>query len=405
MQVEPVQLGTVGLGGYAGAILGLLEREAAAAKPAIRLVAVCEPDHETHAEKIASLRAAGVKVFQNYDEFLAADITAVWIPLPIDLHRPFTEKALAAGKAVLCEKPVAGSIQDADAMIAARDAAKLPVLIGYQDVYASTTHTMKQWIQDGRIGRVTSATVQACWPRHESYYSRAPWAGMRQREGRWILDSPPNNALAHYLNLPLFFMGDAMDRSASPVSIEAELYRVNDIENYDTACFRVAVEGGAKLLMLFTHACVEQRNPQIVIHGDAGKATWSREGLTLETADGTQRVPPHDDAQTNMVKQLAAHVHGTSLPEMCSATLETARAQVLVVSGASAGAKVHVLPVSLQDVQDTEFGKLHSIVGIEALFERCAAQQIMLHESGATWAKPAASFDLRDFQVLERTAD
>ena len=66
------------------------------------------------------LKALGVQTARTFEQLLELDIDAVWLPLPIDLHRPFTETALAAGKAVMCEKPAAGSVDDVDAMIAAR---------------------------------------------------------------------------------------------------------------------------------------------------------------------------------------------------------------------------------------------------------------------------------------------
>src|SRR5438045_6504339 len=122
--------GLVGMGGYAGqACLSILKRTG---PQKVRLTAVHDPAAENFPELLGILKERGITVYKTYEELLASPIKALWLPVPIDLHRPFTEQALQAGKAVLCEKPAAGCIQDVEAMIRARDAAKKPVAIGYQ---------------------------------------------------------------------------------------------------------------------------------------------------------------------------------------------------------------------------------------------------------------------------------
>jgi predicted dehydrogenase len=120
----------------------------------------------------------------------------------------------------------------------------------------------------GELGSPREATVLACWPRNSSYYARTNWAGMMKRGGTWILDSPANNALAHQIHLTLFLLGPTQHAAATPISVEAELYRVNPIENYDTCSLRVTLDNGARVLVLFTHACATSINPEIEIDTD-----------------------------------------------------------------------------------------------------------------------------------------
>src|SRR4051794_24982716 len=112
----PIRFGVAGLGGYAAHVSERLLEAARSPQPAAQLVAICEPQPDHYVARAAHLRKHGVQLFTTFEQLLAAPIDAVWLPLPIDLHRPFTEMALRAGKAVLCEKPAAGSVDDVDLM-------------------------------------------------------------------------------------------------------------------------------------------------------------------------------------------------------------------------------------------------------------------------------------------------
>jgi len=95
----------VGLGGYAGSLCDILETRFTPTDEQRAVGRGVEPDQTTHAARIDRLKSRGVKYFSDYDELLKSDIDSVCLPLPIDLHRPFTERAAcAAGKHVLCEK-------------------------------------------------------------------------------------------------------------------------------------------------------------------------------------------------------------------------------------------------------------------------------------------------------------
>src|SRR5688500_7814725 len=145
-------------------------------------------------------------------------------------------------------------------MIAARDRTGLPVAIGFQDMYQPSVAVLKQRLVAGEFGRVLGARVIGCWPRSERYFGRNDWAGRLRRDGRWVLDSPVSNALAHFLHLALFLLGPTREQSAKPTAVAAELYRANRIENYDTCTMRFTVKGPGvqgeiPLFIAYTHAC------------------------------------------------------------------------------------------------------------------------------------------------------
>jgi predicted dehydrogenase len=103
------------------------------AKEHAELVALVSSD----AEKIAAMKDRwGVAHAGGYDEMekvlRAARADAVYIALPNTLHRPFTERAARQGVHVLCEKPMAMSVQDCESMIRVCEENDVRLMIGYR---------------------------------------------------------------------------------------------------------------------------------------------------------------------------------------------------------------------------------------------------------------------------------
>ena len=99
------------------------------------------------------------KAYGSYEELLAdPTIDVIYNPLPNHLHVPWSIAAAKAGKHVLCEKPLAMTVEDAKSLIAARDAAG--VVVG--EAFMVRTHP--QWLRarelaaSGRMGELRAAT-------------------------------------------------------------------------------------------------------------------------------------------------------------------------------------------------------------------------------------------------------
>jgi predicted dehydrogenase len=103
----------------------------------------------------------GLRVHPTYEALLADPaIDAIYIPLPNHLHVEWTLKALAAGKHVLTEKPVALRAEEIDRLIAARDAAGLVAAEAYMIVHHPQWQRARDWVQSGEIGQVLHADAQ-----------------------------------------------------------------------------------------------------------------------------------------------------------------------------------------------------------------------------------------------------
>jgi predicted dehydrogenase len=97
------------------------------------------------------------KSYGSYEELLAdPTIEAIYNPLPNELHTPWTEKALAAGKHVLCEKPIALDAAEARKLIAAREASGKLVAEAFMVRFHPQWRRAREIAQSGAIGEVSA---------------------------------------------------------------------------------------------------------------------------------------------------------------------------------------------------------------------------------------------------------
>jgi predicted dehydrogenase len=99
--------------------------------------------------------APGLKIHDSYDALIAdPDVDAVYVPLPNHLHVEWTAKCIAAGKPVLCEKPIAMKADEIDTLIAARDAAGVLATEAYMIVHHPQWQRARDLYRDGVLGEM-----------------------------------------------------------------------------------------------------------------------------------------------------------------------------------------------------------------------------------------------------------
>jgi UDP-N-acetyl-2-amino-2-deoxyglucuronate dehydrogenase len=131
---------------------GKLHATAAATLDDVRVVAVADPD-PPRGESLA--RRLEARYVRDASDLLALDLEAVVIALPHASLAPAVRVALAAGKHVLVEKPMAVALAEADAVVAASRAASLNLQVGYVHRYRPEAQAARRLIADGAIGRPT----------------------------------------------------------------------------------------------------------------------------------------------------------------------------------------------------------------------------------------------------------
>jgi glucose-fructose oxidoreductase len=148
----PVGFAVVGLGKLSqGQILPGLGRTGSA-----RLAALVSGD-PAKASRLAGqykVPARSIYDYKTYDRMVDdPSIEVVYIVLPNGMHAEYTIRALKAGKHVLCEKPMATSVKDAEAMIAAAKAANRKLMIAYRCHYEPLNLAAMRHIRAGGIGK------------------------------------------------------------------------------------------------------------------------------------------------------------------------------------------------------------------------------------------------------------
>jgi predicted dehydrogenase len=216
-----------------GAGIGAAHVEAYRANAALYEVAViCDLD-AARAAKLAA--TAGAAVETSYAGVLARkEVDLIDICLPPHLHLTTIEQALHAGKHVLCEKPLVGSLRDVERIQRAAESVERAVVPIYQYRYGNGLARLRRLMAAGLTGRPLVASIETHWNRLPPYYD-VPWRGRKATElGGAIL----SHAI-HAHDLLTFTMGPVHRVFAKLATL------VNPIETDDCAAICLEMASGA----------------------------------------------------------------------------------------------------------------------------------------------------------------
>lgn len=197
----------------------------------VRLAAVCD-SREDRARSLAG--RFGARPYTNLDEVLAnPDIQGVDLCVPHHLHAPLALRALAAGKHVLVEKPIATTVGDAERMVGLAAERGLTLCVSEQYPFSEPFVRARDLIRDGAIGKlVTIRTHRVGWL--EGIWLRDGW---RQNAtiagGGMLLDQG-----CHYTSIVRLLAGDIAEVAAFTTNTRA------DWVGEDTATLILRFESG-----------------------------------------------------------------------------------------------------------------------------------------------------------------
>ncbi len=141
-----IRLGLVGLGFLTRAAL----LPALSGLDGFEVAAALDPD--PRARRLVADALPGAVVTDDEDAFFGVDLDAVHVATPNHLHAPVTCRALAQHRAVLVDKPLAGTVADALAIHRATQHATVPLLVGYMSRFNANNEAVRRLVADGAIG-------------------------------------------------------------------------------------------------------------------------------------------------------------------------------------------------------------------------------------------------------------
>ena len=200
--------------------------------PGVKLVAVCDVNEERSTQLAAKFN---VNRYRDMVEMAVQEKLDVCVILtPSGLHAEHTVKLAPHCRNIIVEKPMALTLADADAMIAACDRQSTRLFVVKQNRFNIPVQKARNALLHGDFGKLILGTVRVRWCRSQSYYDQDDW------RGTWAMDGGVlANQASHHIDLLTWFFGDVKSvfarANTSLVQIEAE----------DTAIATVQFENGA----------------------------------------------------------------------------------------------------------------------------------------------------------------
>ena len=245
------------------------------------IVALCNRTR-SKAESFAELVGGNPSITTDYHELLAArDVEAVDISLPIVLNAPVTLEALAAGKHVLLEKPIAGDLQSAGEVVAAADDHPNLVLLVAENLrYEEWLLRARRAIDEGAIGRPILIEAQVLSPMDPSSpYAGTEWRSTPEHLGGYLSDGGVHQAaILHVLGGPI-----------ESVQGLITAFRPED-DPTDTLLANLRFASGAVGHITYSVGVRQGEPPSFRVYGTEGVLSASWKGITLRNADGESEI-------------------------------------------------------------------------------------------------------------------
>lgn len=219
------------------AIIGcgrIAQRHAEHISNAGKLVAACDVVPEK-AQALAGKFNA--KAYTAVEDMLNShrEINVVSICSPNGLHAEHAIASLRAGYHVLCEKPMALSVQDCGEMIMEAEKANRRLFVVKQNRFNPPVAAVKKMIEEGRLGKIYSVQLSCFWNRNNEYYQNS-WKGTKAMDGGTLFTQ-----FSHFIDLLYWMVGDVKEVSA----FTANYHHRGIIEFEDTGSVSLKFYNGA----------------------------------------------------------------------------------------------------------------------------------------------------------------
>ncbi len=400
-----LEFATIGIGGYGATHLTSIEK--LKAEGAASLSAIAEVNYEGNKERIETLRSQGVKYYSDWHQMLDFEkgLDAVTIATPLHLHRDMVVEALRKGYNVICEKSAATTIQDVDAMIRAQKESGKLCAIHFQLLTGAPFRRLKELLFNGPLGRPKTLVGIGLCQRQDSYFARSRWSGKFMLDGKYVLDGPINNAVAHIFNNLLSLACESPYEIAEPEEVRAELYRAHpQIETEDTASIHVRTATGADVFFYPTYCAHKPRNPWIEVEAENGKATWNNYSLKVEYNNGeveeVSSTAGEEGTSYNIFRNMVDVLSGRT-EELFSALPESKKLVKAQNGAYYSSGKVFLIPGEYVTRVEEKNSVSTYVKDLDEIILRAASEKKLFSEIGIPWARSTQAFSLKDYERFE----
>ncbi|MHC6180700.1 Gfo/Idh/MocA family protein [Clostridium sp. JNZ X4-2] len=268
----------------------------AANKEEAVLTAVCDVISEK-AEKRRSEyiektgKTQDIAIYTDYKKMLQEqDIDIVTIATESGYHPEIAIYCMNKKKNVICEKPMALSIKDADAMIESSEKNNVKLCICHQNRFNKPVRQLRAAIEENRFGKLINGTARILWSRNMGYYEQAPWRGTWKLDGGTLM-----NQCIHDIDLLQWMMGGKIDS----VYAQCDTF-IRDIEAEDFGAVIIRFKNGS-IGIVEGSACVYPKNLEETLNIFGEKGTVCIGGLAVNKIE-TWKFEDHRDIDDEILK-------------------------------------------------------------------------------------------------------
>ncbi|MDO5064926.1 MAG: inositol 2-dehydrogenase [Actinomyces bowdenii] len=261
--------------------IGQVHARTIAAHPRAELTLVCDPAGSAAKDLADLYRARSSKDVE--EAFSDPAIDAVIVGSPTPLHIPHLLAAAKAGKAVLCEKPIALDIKDVEEARAELDAVEVPVMFGFNRRFDPSFAAVRAAVEAGRIGDLEQLTIISRDP-------AAPPVEYVKVSGGIFRDMT-----IHDFDTARFFLGEIVEVYAMGQNLDPAIKEAGD---FDAAVVTLRAASGAVATIINNRHCASGYDQRLEASGAEGALLAENIRPTtvrLSTAEVTDAQEPYLD--------------------------------------------------------------------------------------------------------------
>lgn len=215
--------------------------------------------------------------------FTDKTVDAVLIATSTPTHADLLEQAVAAGKPVLCEKPIDLSLARVNATAAKIAGAKVPIMLGFVRRFDPGHRACLAAIKDGSIGDLHQVVITSRDP------GLAPIGYLKESGGIF------RDMTIHDFDMARFLLGEEVTTVSATASRLVDPKMMEDLADYDTLAVTMTTAGGKQAVLLNSRRATYGYDQRVEVFGSGGMAVSGNRhphATTLHTGDFTDRRAP-----------------------------------------------------------------------------------------------------------------